>query len=56
MTGQRKGTAIAMTDGERDTFLRTQSVCRAATVGPGGHPHVSALWFVWTEPRCGSTR
>jgi hypothetical protein len=47
MTGQRKGTAIAMTDGDRDTFLRTQPVCRAATVGPGGHPHVSALWFVW---------
>lgn len=47
MTGQRKGAAIAMTDGERDTFLRAQPVCRVATVGPGGHPHVSALWFVW---------
>ena len=47
MTGQRKGAAIAMTDGERDAFLRTQPVCRVATLGPGGHPHVSALWFVW---------
>jgi len=47
MTGQRRGAAIAMTDGERDAFLRTQPVCRVATLGPGGHPHVSALWFVW---------
>ena len=47
MTGQRRGAKIAMTDGERDAFLRAQPVCRVATVGPGGHPHVSALWFVW---------
>jgi len=47
MTGQRKGAAIAMTDAERDAFLRAQPVCRVATLGPGGHPHVSALWFVW---------
>ena len=47
MTGQRRGLAIAMTDDERDAFLRTQPVCRVATVGPSGHPHTSALWFVW---------
>ena len=47
MTGQRRGTAIAMTEDERDVFLRTQPVCRVATLGPGGHPHASALWFVW---------
>src|SRR4051794_30986663 len=47
MTGQRKGTAIAMTEDERDTFLRTQPVCRVATVGANGRPHASALWFVW---------
>ena len=47
MTGQRRGAASAMTGGEREEFLRTQPVCRVATVGPGGHPHVSALWFVW---------
>src|SRR5688500_13223359 len=47
MTGQRRGTAIAMTEPERDAFLRAQPVCRVATVGAGGHPHVSALWFVW---------
>src|SRR5438270_3210723 len=47
MTAQRKGTAIAMTEDERDTFLRTQPVCRVATVGANGRPHASALWFVW---------
>ncbi|MFD3926973.1 pyridoxamine 5'-phosphate oxidase family protein [Streptomyces sp. NPDC058614] len=47
MPGQRRGTRIAMTDEERDTFLGTQPVCRVATVGPDGHPHTSALWFVW---------
>ena len=47
MLRQRRGTAIAMTAEERDVFLRTQSVCRVATIGPGGAPHVGALWFVW---------
>jgi Pyridoxamine 5'-phosphate oxidase len=47
MAGQRRGTAIAMTDAQRDGFLRSQPACRVATVGPGGQPHVSALWFVW---------
>jgi pyridoxamine 5'-phosphate oxidase-like protein len=46
-TGQRRGGAIAMTASERDGFLRTQPVCRVATVGLRGRPHVSALWFVW---------
>jgi hypothetical protein len=45
--GQRRGAAIAMTDDERDTFLRSQPICRVATVGSSGRPHVSALWFVW---------
>jgi hypothetical protein len=47
VTGQRKGTAIAMTEDERDTFLRAQPICRVATVGADGRPHASALWFVW---------
>jgi hypothetical protein len=47
VTGQRKGTAIAMTEDERDAFLRAQPVCRVATVGSDGRPHASALWFVW---------
>ncbi|NUU24845.1 MAG: pyridoxamine 5'-phosphate oxidase family protein [Streptomycetaceae bacterium] len=36
-----------MTAVERDEFLRTQPVCRVATVGADGSPHVSALWYVW---------
>lgn len=47
MASQRRGTVIAMTASERDAFLGRQPVCRVATVGPGGSPHVSALWFVW---------
>lgn len=44
---QRRGAATAMADAERDDFLRTQPLCRVATTGLGGRPHVSALWFVW---------
>ena len=44
---QRRGRAIAMTNEERDAFLQTQAVCRVASIGPGGAPHASALWFVW---------
>lgn len=47
MNGQRRGAAIAMTDDERDAFLRSQPICRVATVGSSGRPHASALWFVW---------
>ena len=47
MNGQRRGAAIAMTADERDAFLRSQPICRVATVGPGGCPHASTLWFVW---------
>ena len=44
---QRRGRALAMTPAERDAFLSAQPVCRVATVGRGGKPHVSPLWFVW---------
>ena len=47
MAEQRFGNAIAMTADERDAFLRTRPICRVATVGPDGRPHVSALWFIW---------
>jgi hypothetical protein len=44
---QRRGRRIAMTPAERDAFLTAQRTCRVATVGAGGRPHVSPLWFVW---------
>lgn len=47
MSTQRKGKAIAMSDEERDAFLRSAPVVRVATVSVSGRPHVSALWFVW---------
>lgn len=47
MPAQRRGAAISMTGEERDVFLRSQPLCRVGTVGPGGRPHLSALWFVW---------
>jgi len=36
-----------MTGEELDAFLRAGMVCRVGTVGTGGQPHVSPLWFVW---------
>jgi PPOX class probable F420-dependent enzyme len=44
---QRRGRAIAMTQAEVDRFLAAESVCRVATVGASGQPHVAPLWFVW---------
>jgi Pyridoxamine 5'-phosphate oxidase len=44
---QRRGRAIAMSADEIDAYLRTARTCRVGTVGLGGTPHVSALWFVW---------
>lgn len=38
---------MAMTADELDSFLRAQRTCRVATVGRGGAPHVSPLWYVW---------
>jgi Pyridoxamine 5'-phosphate oxidase len=47
MTEQRRGRKIAMSEAERDEFLRAERVCRLGSVGVDGAPHVSALWFVW---------
>ncbi len=46
--GQRRARRIAMSDAERDEFLREERTCRVATVGTGG-PHVAPLWFVWHD-------
>jgi hypothetical protein len=44
---QRRGRALALAAEERDAFLHAQPICRVATVGRRGRPHVGALWFVW---------
>jgi Pyridoxamine 5'-phosphate oxidase len=36
-----------MSDDRREEVLRTQRTCRVATIGAAGHPHATALWFVW---------
>lgn len=47
---QRRGTSISMSSDELDEFLATERTCRVATVGAGGQPHVTPLWFVWDRP------
>jgi PPOX class probable F420-dependent enzyme len=37
---------IKMTDEEVRTFLVEQMVMQCATIGPGGRPHMVALWYV----------
>src|ERR1700694_664946 len=44
---QRRARRIAMSDEERDAHLAALRVCRVATVGAKGAPHVSALWYAW---------
>ena len=38
--------AITMTDDEVAAYLEEQKVLNVATIGPSGHPHVVAMWFV----------
>jgi hypothetical protein len=42
---------IAMTDDEVQSYLLEQTVVNVATIGPGGFPHVVAMWYVVLEGR-----
>ena len=44
---QRRGARLALEASELDAFLARERVCRLATVGRSGAPHVSPVWFVW---------
>jgi PPOX class probable F420-dependent enzyme len=44
---QRRARRLAMTPEELDEFLAAERVCRIATLGQDGSPHVSPLWFAW---------
>lgn len=46
---QRRSRAISLTAEERDIYLATQRVCRMATVGSDGSPHVAPLFYVWVD-------
>ena len=47
MKEQRRGRKIAMSSDEVVSFLSEERTCRVSTIGAGGAPHTSALWFVW---------
>ena len=47
MREQKRGRKIAMTPDELDAYLAGERTSTAATIGPDGSPHATALWFVW---------
>ena len=47
MKEQKRGRKIAMTPEELDAYLASERTSTAATIGPDGSPHATALWFVW---------
>ena len=44
-------TKLAMTDDEVASYLATQRVLNVATLGPSGHPHLVAMWYVMMDGR-----
>ena len=47
LKAQKRSVAISMTPEERDAYLTNERVCRVASVGADGNPHVTPLWFIW---------
>ncbi len=47
LKAQKRSVAISMTPEERDAYLAHERVCRVASVGADGNPHVTPLWFIW---------
>ncbi len=41
-----KRASITMTDAEIAAYLEEQKILNIATIGPSGHPHLVAMWFV----------
>lgn len=41
-----KRSAITMSDAEITAYLEEQKILNVATIGPSGHPHLVAMWFV----------
>ena len=44
-----KRDSITMTDDERQAYLEEQTVLNVASIGPTGHPHLVAMWYVMME-------
>jgi general stress protein 26 len=41
-----KRASISMTDSEIAAYLEEQTILNIASIGPTGHPHMVALWYV----------
>ena len=47
--GQNQRSRIEMTDEEVTRFLDQSRTCTMATIGPGGMPHLVAMWYAWLD-------
>lgn len=45
MSTSNRRDQIRMTDAEREAFIEAQKSLQVATIGAGGMPHLSTLWF-----------
>lgn len=45
--GKNQRSQIEMTAEEVTRFMKESRTCTMATVGPGGMPHVVAMWYGW---------
>ena len=43
--------AITMNDAEVQAYLEEQRILNVATIGPTGHPHLVAMWYVVRDGR-----
>ncbi len=49
--GQNQRSQIEMTGEELALFIDQSRTCTMATVGPGGMPHLVAMWYAWLNGR-----
>ena len=47
--GQKQRSKIEMADEEVTRLLDQSRTCTMATVGPGGMPHLVAMWYAWLD-------
>lgn len=60
--GVNQRASISMTAAETADFVRTSRTATLATLGPGGHPHLVAMWYavvdgqIWFETKAKSQK
>jgi PPOX class probable F420-dependent enzyme len=60
--GVNERSRITMTDQEVTTYIDQSRTCTMATNGPGGHPHLVAMWYavvdgrIWFETKAKSQK